>query len=135
MSKRRSVIPLNPVQEAFVRYGELMPFVTDVRGERVVFDLGSYAHLIRKEGRERYIAWIRETLENPEEIRRDFNPRHPEREVYINTLYESEDGEGHKFIVVVSRQVELVFWTAFKPDDWYMKKVSTGRLLWRAIKS
>ena len=72
LRKRKSIVPLNSVDEAFEKYCELMPDITDVRGERVNFDLGSYTHLLDDEDRLRRIGWIRETLGNPEEIRRDF---------------------------------------------------------------
>ncbi|HID61325.1 MAG TPA: hypothetical protein EYP49_01060 [Anaerolineae bacterium] len=114
MRKRKSVVSLNSVEEAFEKYSELMPAITDVRGGRVNFDLGSYTHLIDDEDRLRRIGWIRETLENPEEIRRDFVKEFPFREIYLNTVYESEeDCTGEPFLVGVDRRVALHFWTAF----------------------
>lgn len=109
-----------------------MPAVTDVRGEEVAFDLGSYAHFTRREGRERYVVWIRETLENPDEIRRDFDRRHPERELYIKRLRSDEVADEETFIVVVTRRVGLHFWTAFPAEAWYVSKVERGKLLWSA---
>ena len=99
MPKRPGIVALNPASEAFARYYELMPAVTDVRGEEVAFDLGSYAHFTRREGREQYVVWIRETLENPDEIRRDFDRRHPERELYLRRLRSDEVADEETFIV------------------------------------
>lgn len=122
MPKRPSIVALNPASEAFARYSELMPAVTDVRGEEVAFDLGSYAHFTRREGRERYVAWIRETLQNPDEIRRDFDRRHPERELYVRRLRSDETADEETFIVAVTRRVGLHFWTAFSAEAWYVLK-------------
>lgn len=132
MPKRRSVVPLNTLDEAFDLYAELMPSVTDVRGQEVLFDWSSYAHFTRRRERGHYVNWIRETITNPEEIRKDFDRRYPNRELYVNTLYETEDAPGRPFVVVVSRLVTLHFWTAFDPDEPYLAKVKKGRLLWRA---
>ena len=132
MPKRPGIVALNPASEAFARYCELMPAVTDVRGEEVAFDLGGYAHFTRREGRERYVVWVRETLENPDEIRRDFDRRHPERELYVRRLRSDEAADEETFIVVVTRRVGLHFWTAFPAEAWYVSKVEQGKLLWSA---
>lgn len=109
-----------------------MPAITDVRKEGIDFDLGSYTHLLDDEDRLRRIGWIRETLENPEEIRRDFVKEFPFREIYLNTVYESEEDRlGEPFLVVVDRRVTLHFWTAFTPSERYLQKVRRGKLLWR----
>lgn len=132
LRKRKSIVPLNSIDEAFEKYSELMPDITDVRGERVNFDLGSYTHLLDDEDRLRRIGWIRETLGNPEEIRRDFVKEFPFREIYINTVHESEEDRiGESFLVVVDRRVALHFWTAFTPIDRYLQRVKRGKLLWR----
>jgi len=57
LRKRKSIVPLNSVEEAFEKYSELMPAITDVRGERVNFDLGSYTHLLDDEDRLRRIGF------------------------------------------------------------------------------
>lgn len=130
--KRKSIIPLSSVQQAFKKYSELMPAVTDVRGEKIEFDLGSYAHLLQYEGKVQYIGWAKETLENPEEIRQNFDKRFPFREIYINTVYESlEDSLGKRFIVVIDRRITMNFWTAFVPEESYLSKARKGKLLWR----
>jgi len=109
-----------------------MPAITDVRGERVEFDLGSYDHLLRYEGRIQYIGWIKETLENPDEIRQHFDKRLPFREIYINTIYVSlDDPTGTPFLVVVDRRIVLNFWTAFVPDAGHLRKARRGKLLWK----
>jgi hypothetical protein len=132
LKKRKSIVPLNSVEEAFEKYCELIPAITDVRGERVNFDLGSYTHLLDDEDRIRSIGWIRETLENPEEIRQDFVKEFPFREIYLNTVYESEEDRiGEPFLVVVDRRVILHFWTAFAPGERYLQRVKRGKLLWR----
>jgi hypothetical protein len=132
LRKRKSIVPFNLVEEAFEKHSEFMPAITDVRGERVNFDLGSYTHLPDDEDRLRRIGWIRETLENPEEIRRDFVKEFPFREIYLNTVYESEkDRMGEPFLVAVDRRVTLNFWTAFTPSEGYLQRVKRGKLLWR----
>ena len=106
LRKRKSIVSLNSVEEAFEKYSELMPAVNDVRAEKIRFDLGSYTHLLQYEGRVQYISWIKETLVNPEEIRQNFDRRFPFREIYINTVYESSDDPfGRPFIVVVDRRI------------------------------
>jgi hypothetical protein len=130
--KEQSVVPLNSVEEALSKFMALVPSMTDVRGEEVQFDLGSYAHLLRYEGRIQYIDWIKETLQNPEEIRRNFDRRFPFREIYVNRIYESpDDPHGTPFIVIVDRRVTLSFWTAFISDEGYLQKVQQGKVLWR----
>jgi hypothetical protein len=132
LKKRKSIVSLNSVEEAFEKYSELMPAVNDVRAEKIRFDLGSYTHLLQYEGRVQYISWIKETLVNPEEIRQNFDRRFPFREIYINTVYESSDDPfGRPFIVVVDRRITLNFWTAFVPEESYLRKARKGKLLWR----
>lgn len=109
MPSRRSVIPVNALDEAFELYAELMPSMTDVRGEDVLFDLGGYTHL-QTETRLHYIAWNRETLQDPEEIRCDHRRELPFREVYIKTLWSSDEGVGTSFLVYVDRRIGLNFW-------------------------
>jgi hypothetical protein len=131
MPKRRSIIPPNDLDEAFGLYADLMPAVTDVRGEDVFFDLGGYTHLQRSEVRLQYVAWIGETLQNPDEIRRDHRRDLPFREVYINTFWSSNDVDEMPYLVYVDRRIELNFWTAFVPDEWCLAKVKGGKLLWK----
>lgn len=101
--------------------------------ERDQFDLGSYDHLLRYEGRIQYLSWIKETLENPEEIRQHFDKRLPFREIYISTVYEStDDPTGMPFLVIVDRRVVLNFWTAFTPDEGHLRKFRRGKLLWKS---
>lgn len=130
--KQRSIVVLNSVEEALDKYRALVPSVTDVRREEVQFDLGSYAHLLRYEGRIQHMDWIKETLLNPEEIRRNFDRRFSFREIYVNRIYESpDDPQGKPFIVIVDRRVTLSFWTAFIPDESYLRKVQQGKVLWQ----
>ncbi len=132
MKKRKSIVSLNSFEEAFEKYSEFMPAITDVREEKINFDLGSYTHLLDDEDRLRRIGWIRETLENPEEIRRDFVKEFPFREIYLNTVYESEEDRlGEPFLVIIDRRVTLHFWTAFAPSERYLQRVKRGKLLWR----
>ena len=92
MPKHRRIVSLNRVDESLALFNQmLVPFVIDVRGEEVYFDLGDYVHLLDDEERLQRIRWIRETLVNPEEIRRSHLKSKPFREVYIATIYESED--------------------------------------------
>ena len=135
MSKRKSVVPLNSENEAFALFSELLtPSVADVRGEIVFVDIGDYVHLMQEEQRLERIRWILETLTNPEEIRKGHRKETPFREVYINTVYQSEhDTEGEPFIVGVNRRFQgLDFRTAFVPRPSYLAKVRKGRLLWKA---
>jgi hypothetical protein len=134
VDKRRSVVPLNSVNEAFELFNELLvPSVTDVRGEIVFVDVGDYVHLMQEEYRLERIGWILETLTNPEEIRKGHRKETPFREVYINRVYQSEDDlEGEPFVVSANRQFRgLDFRTAFVPRSSYLQRVRKGRLIWR----
>jgi len=138
MNAQRSIVPLNTVAEAFELFNRLLiPFVVDVRGERVYFDIGDYVHLMDDEERLKRIAWIAETIANPAEIRRGHLKSKPFREVYIATICESdEDIEGESFIVGVDRKYgRLDFRTAMVPDPGYLKNVRKGELLWRREKN
>lgn len=80
------------------------------------------------------VRWISETLRNPEQIRR--HRIFPNREVYINTVFESADDErGTTHIVVVQREFgQLKLWTSFIPrnPERYLEQLERGELLWRA---
>ena len=131
MAKSRSIVPTNSEAEAFELFSNLlMPSVQEVRGEPVYFDLGGFTHLQRRPDRLIFIRWIRETLQNPEEIRQDRNRDH--REIYINTIFEDEaDEAGTAFVVVIDRRIQLNFWTAFSPSSDYLARIKDGRLLWQ----
>ena len=134
----RSNMSLNDPQGSFDLFKEkLVPAIVDARGEKVEVDLGDYLHgvLDHPEMPSR-INWIIETLQNPEEIRRHWDKRLPHREVYVNTIYQSEeDFEGEMHIVIIDRRWgRLRFWTTFVPKDpqRYSKLVRKGKLLWKA---
>jgi hypothetical protein len=137
MDKRKSVVPLNEERDSFNLFQEqLTPTITDVRGEMVRVDLGDYLHgiLDHPEMPER-VNWIVETLRNPAEIRRHWDRRLRQREVYVNTIYASQDDlEGELHLVVVERRLgQLRFWTTFVPLDQerYEGLVRKGELLWK----
>ena len=134
----RSNMSLNDPQGSFDLFKEkLVPAIVDAKGEKVEVDLGDYLHgvLDHPEMPSR-INWIVETLQNPEEIRRHWDKRLPHREVYVNTIYQSEeDFEGEMHIVIIDRRWgRLRFWTTFVPKDpqRYSKLVRKGKLLWKA---
>ncbi len=137
MGKRKSIVPLNEARDSFNLFqDQLVPTITDVRGETVEVDLGDYLHgiLDHPEMPER-VNWIIETLRNPAEIRRHWDRRLRYREVYMNTIYVSEDdpdGELH-LIIVERRPGRLHFWTTFVPWDRekYERLVRRGELLWK----
>lgn len=130
--KRKSVVARNKVSEAFEFYSKLITSrLTDVRGEEVTFDFGSYAHILDDEDLLERINYIPETLTNPEEIRRSHHREMAFREVYVNTIYEDEaDVVGESFLVVVDRRPYLAFWTCILPTVSYLKNVQRGELLW-----
>lgn len=135
---RKTIVPLNDPRDSFELFREkLVPVIVDARGEKVEIDLGDYLHgvLDHPEMPSR-INWIVETLQNPEEIRRHWDKRLPHREVYVNTIYQSEeDTEGELHIVVIDRRWgRLRFWTTFVPKDRerYYRLVRKGKLLWKA---
>lgn len=135
---QKSAVPLNDPRGSFDLFNEkLVPTIVDARGEKVEFDLGDYLHgvLDHPEMPSR-INWVVETLQNPEEIRRHWDKRLPYREVYVNTICQSEeDIEGEMHIVVIDRRWgKLRFWTTFVPKDpeRYSKLVRKGKLLWKA---
>jgi hypothetical protein len=134
---RKSTVPLNDPRGSFDLFNEqLVPAIVDTRGEKVEVDLGDYLHgvLDHPEMPSR-INWIVETLQNPEEIRLHWDKRLPYREVYVNTIYQSEEGiDGEMHIVIVDRRwSRLRFWTTFVPRDRdrYSELVRKGKLLWK----
>ncbi|MFQ6058981.1 MAG: hypothetical protein ACE5MB_08920 [Anaerolineae bacterium] len=135
MAKQRSIAPLNRASEAFDLFKALLvPFIVDVRGEKVYFDIGDYVHLMDDEERVTRIRWIAETIVNPEEIRKGHVRSKPFREVYLNTVYESaQDIEGTPFIVGVDRRYgRLDFRTALVPTPTYLENIKKGGLLWKS---
>ena len=137
--KTKSVVPLNNPNDALdIFKQELMPAVTDVRGEVVESDLGDFSHIaLRHQEIPERMSWIRETLQNPEEIWRHWQM--PAREVYVNTIFESDDDdEGTLHIVVIERRLlTLKLWTSFVPKfpDTYRERVERGDLLWQPSES
>ncbi|MFQ6014492.1 MAG: PBECR2 nuclease fold domain-containing protein [Anaerolineae bacterium] len=133
--KKKSVISLNRVSEAFDLFRDLLtPSIEDCRDERVYVDIGDYVHLMNDKERLTRIRWIAETITNPEEVRKGHLRTKPFREVYINTVYESEEVTiGKPFIVGVDRKYgRLDFRTAMVPTPAYLSKVKKGALLWQA---
>jgi hypothetical protein len=137
MSKRKSIVPLNEARDSFNLFqDQLVPTITDVRGETVEVDLGDYLHgiLDHPEMPER-VNWIVETLLNPAEIRRHWDRRLRHREVYVNTIYAGEDDpDGELHLVIVERGLgRLRFWTTFVPLDRekYERLIRKGDLLWK----
>lgn len=130
----KGIVPLNDSSDALnVFKAELMPFTQDARGETVLCDLGDYAHIVLDHAEmPSRVRWIKQTLTSPEEIRR--HRIFPDREVYINTLYEDErDDDGEMHVVVVTRRlVHLKLWTSFVPSnpERYREQVERGGLLW-----
>lgn len=133
MSKKRNIVPYNESSEAFEIFRrELIPYIIDVRRERVKIEAGDYVHFMEHEYMLSRIRWIYETLKNPEEIRRDFHRHLPFREIYVNTIYcNEEDCSGSPHLVIVDRRQGLKLWTSFIPRDDYMERVKRGKLLWK----
>ncbi len=129
------VVPLNTVSEAFMLFNQLLiPFVVDVRGERVHFDVGDYTHLMDDEERLQRIRWIAATIQNPVEIRRSHVKAKPFREVYIAIIRIGEETEAEPFLVGIDRRLgRLDFRTAFVPELTYFQVVRRGELLWRKL--
>jgi len=137
MTKRKSVVPLNDARDSFNLFqDQLVPAITEARGEAVEVDLGDYLHgiLDHPEMPER-VNWIVETLRNPLEIRRHWDRRLQHREVYVNTIYVDEDDlDGEVHLVIVERRLRrLRFWTTFVPMDRerYERLTREGELLWK----
>ncbi len=130
---QRRIVPLNSIDEALALFNQLLvPFIIDVRGEQVYFDIGDYVHLMDDEERLRRVRWIQETLTHPDEIRRSHLKSKPFREVYLAQIFESEhDLAGEHFLVGVDRRLgRLDFRTAFVPKPSYLKQTKEGRQLW-----
>lgn len=137
MGTRKSIVPLNETRDSFNLFqDQLVPTIIDVRGETVEVDLGDYLHgiLDHPEMPER-VNWIIETLRNPAEIRRHWDRRLRHREIYVNTIYASEDDlDGELHLVIVERRPGgLRLWTTFVPWDQgkYERLVRRGELLWK----
>ena len=139
MGKRKSVVPLNDPRDSFNLFNErLVPYVTDIRGEKVEIDLGDYLHgILDHPEMNTRVNWIIETLQNPEEIRRHWDRRFPHREIYVNTIYQDdEDPFGEMHLIIVERRAGyLRFWTTFVPrePEQYARKLEKGKLLWKSI--
>lgn len=130
----KSIVPLNRESEAFTIFlRELIPFVFDIRLEVVRFDNGDYAHLMKDHERLVRINWIRETLTNPDEIRKSYFPTQHNKENYIKRIYKDEfDIDSEVFIVGVMRTVGgLDFRTAFVAEPTYLENIRKGKLLWK----
>jgi len=132
-SKSLSIVLYNESDEAFEIFRkELIPYIIDVRGEKVKLDAGDYVHFMEHEYMLSRIRWIPETLRNPEEIRRDFHKYLPFREIYVNTVYcHEKDCPGSSHLIVVDRRQELKLWTSFIVRGDYLKRVKEGELLWK----
>lgn len=137
MDRQKSIVPLNKVRDSFNLFqDQLVPTITDGRGEIIEVDLGDYMHgvLDHPEMSER-VNWIVETLCDPMEIRRHWDRRLQHREVYVNRIYVDEDDlEGELHLVVVDRRLgRLRFWTTFVPrnQERYERLVRKGELLWK----
>jgi len=130
--KRKSIVDLNRTSEAFTLFMEMtISPVADARGETVEFEIGGYSHIVDDEDLLRRLRHIRETLTNPEEIRRSHHRGMDFREVYINTFFERDEDEvGESFLVVIDRRPTPVFWTCILPTQSYLRNVKRGRLLW-----
>lgn len=130
----KSIVPLNEASEAFNLFSQsLMPFVVDVRLEIVRFDIGDYVHLIKSFDRLVRIKWIRETITNPDYIRKSYYSSQPFREIYIKKIYKDRfDDEGESFIVCVDRKHGgWDFRTAFVARETYQIKLTQGKLIWK----
>ncbi len=133
MSEQKKIVPLNELDEEATIFGTELQSIQDARGETIVCDAGTRAHIVvrHSEMRQR-VRWISETLRNPLEIR-----RHPEiswREVYLNVLHASEeDEEGRMMLVIVdTRSRPKRLWNAFTTDDEdYFATMQEGDLLWQ----
>lgn len=128
------IVGLNAASEAFGLFNRLLvPYVVDVRGERVYFDLGDYTHLIDDEERLQRIRWIKAAIRHPAEIRRSHVKAKPFREVYIAVIQaDKNEPQTEPFIVGVDRRLgRLDFRTAFVPEPAYFQAVRKGELLWR----
>lgn len=138
-SKRKSIINHNSIGQAFTIFkDDLCPYIYEVRGKRVEIDFGDYDHIQRGsdgETRLKRIRYIRETLCNPEEIRKSISSGRRGRvltEVYVNTIFSSEsDKEGEPCLVIVEpRETYLRFKTFFIPDEKYSENVKRGEKIW-----
>jgi hypothetical protein len=133
MSAQKKVVPLNEPDEEATIFNTELQSVQDVRGETIVCDVGTRAHIVLRHSEMRQgVRWIAETLKNPMEIRR--HPELPWREVYLNVLHTSEgDEEGRMVLVIVdTRSRPKRLWNAFTTDDEeYFETMQEGDLLWQ----
>jgi hypothetical protein len=133
VSEQKKVVPFNESDEEAVIFNTELQSLQDARGEMIVCDAGTRAHIVirHSEMRQR-VRWIIETLRNPLEIRR--HPETPWREVYLNVLHASdEDDEGRMVLVIVdTRSRPKRLWNAFTTDDEeYFETMQEGDLLWQ----
>lgn len=125
----------NFLEESLELYKQLMPFVIDIRGKKIEFDLGSYTHIVDDKQILKRIYHIKQTIINPDEIRLSHHKKMNFREAYISKFFiDQNDVEGEEFIVVVDRRISNRFWTAFLPTPSYLINVKKGKLIWAPLK-
>jgi len=125
----------NFLEESLELYKQLMPFVIDIRGKKIEFDLGSYTHIVDDKQILKRIYHIKQTIINPDEIRLSHHKKMNFREAYISKFFiDQNDVEGEEFIVVVDRRISNRFWTAFFPTPSYLINVKKGKLIWAPLK-
>jgi hypothetical protein len=136
MEKSKSVVALNDPKDALEIFRQkLLPFIVAVRNKRIDIDLGDYAHIIldHPEMQQR-VAWIEETLKNPEEIRQHPDKSKLFREIYLNRIYLSDsDAIGMWDLVFIDARPFAKLWASFIPTapDYVTMIQKRGKLVWK----
>ncbi len=134
---KKSIVRQTAFHDSFnIFKDELVPAVTDVRGEKILFDLGDYLHgILDHPEMPSRVRWIIETLKHPEEIRQHWAKELSHRELYVNMIYEdASDPTGQLHIVVIDRRWSIPrFWTTFIPKEpqTYRSRLRQGKLIWQ----
>jgi len=103
--------------------------------DKALFTLNRLEHLLKKaDGRERYIPYIKATLQNPYEIYlteyedKDKNKKEL-RKTYIG-LFKDKDTKEDIFIVLRMNGDSTIFWNAFERERSKIDKLRKGELLY-----
>lgn len=128
----KSFTEFNEINEALKLFQSFFPFIIDVRGIKIHFDYGSYAHILDNRQALRRVNHIKQTLVNPDEIRQSIHKDKKFREIYLKKFYKnSQDDTGETFVVIVDKRINYKFWTCFLPFPDYLTKLKKGKVIWK----
>jgi len=127
---------INLIKEEFELKFRDWSLIDTYDNDQSLFTLNHAMHLLNKaDGRERYIPYIKATLQNPYEIYlteyadKNDNTKRELRKTYIGLFVDDETNEDI-FIVLNMMGDSSVFWNMFKREKGKIDKLRTGELLY-----